>query len=377
MDQSNDVLRLLTGICFVFLSCLQASYGFKIAYLDKTQYDRFFAISPAALTLVNAVLVVSFFTRGVYQFLSLYSHYALPSIPIQGSDDIDLVIVVVFLLWDYLPTVLLIVTVTSRHVGTKPREGGLIRGLGAAFNSAPLRRYGSVDKSSAPLGREERQEEAVSAARRLSQLEEGLPAEGKRNAATALRGMERFEMPGTMSPKGSWLADAGLQDRPEDRDSAGSTLDPLASSSGAKESLLRRMNRDGSSGSESDMLSEGYGRRLAEKIRSGSQEGASLSATFDRVPYSDYQQLLPQRSQHLLSAAIHGAAADPGSRDSRDSKDGSEQAVAVASAAYAAGTKSPLLMRDADGVAIATKDRRLRRPLTNRESESVMPPDEG
>ena len=257
VDASSSVLHIITGICFILLSILQGSYGFKITQLDKTQYDRFFAITPNVLNIVNTILVISFFTRGLYQFISVYSQYSFPSIPIEGSDDVDFIIVIIFLLWDYIPTTLLIVTVTSRHLGTKPREGGLIRGLGVAFINAPLPTYGSIDKSGTTpfmaadddadieahsVHRSSRRSSAaISVGKPL--LPPPVPHTMSDNTAVGqsgnpilstsaskraaklemidLRGLERFDAPALHSPQGSWLGDlpsAGVDASVKSRD---------------------------------------------------------------------------------------------------------------------------------------------------------------
>jgi hypothetical protein len=68
------------------------------------------------MTIVNILLFISFFSKSLYQLLAAFHLYVLPSLPLRDNGDIPIVIFIVFIIWDYLPTILLILTIASRPV---------------------------------------------------------------------------------------------------------------------------------------------------------------------------------------------------------------------------------------------------------------------
>ena len=114
---SSDTFRAITAGCFLFLAATQGAYGYQLAYLDPRLHERYLISSPKLLAGVNAALVVSFLSRGVYQFLSIFRVYLLPDVPLQGGQDVSVVVLLCFLVWDYLPALLLVVTITSKTLG--------------------------------------------------------------------------------------------------------------------------------------------------------------------------------------------------------------------------------------------------------------------
>jgi hypothetical protein len=62
----------LFSYCFFF--------AVQLLYLDKQRYDRFFITSRETMAAVNVVLILSFFSRGVYQLLALAHLYTMPVI---------------------------------------------------------------------------------------------------------------------------------------------------------------------------------------------------------------------------------------------------------------------------------------------------------
>ena len=49
-------------------------------------------------------------------------HHHHPDIPLQGNQDVSVLILLCFLVWDYLPTLLLVVTITSKALGGTNRR---------------------------------------------------------------------------------------------------------------------------------------------------------------------------------------------------------------------------------------------------------------
>jgi len=118
-DYSSDVFRLIASFLFVGLAIIQGVYGYQIALLEDRQYARFFNAPKQVLNVVNATLLVSFLSRGLYQFGTVFGLFLLPQIPLQGDEDVSAIVFFCFELWDYVPTVLLVLTVTSRSLGTQ------------------------------------------------------------------------------------------------------------------------------------------------------------------------------------------------------------------------------------------------------------------
>ena len=86
-------------------------------------HERYLISSPKILAAVNTILVVSFLSRGVYQLITLFKVFFLPDIPLQGTEDVSIWTLLFFMVWDYVPTVLLVVTVTSKVMGNNNRRG--------------------------------------------------------------------------------------------------------------------------------------------------------------------------------------------------------------------------------------------------------------
>ena len=89
-DYSSGVFRLIAVVLFIALAALQGIYSRKIAHLDASQYRRFFQAPQSVLNAVNLVLFVSFLSRGLYQFGTVWGLYDLPRIPLQVSISISL-----------------------------------------------------------------------------------------------------------------------------------------------------------------------------------------------------------------------------------------------------------------------------------------------
>lgn len=117
-EYSSDAFRAITAVCFLLLSAIQAVYAYKVYHLDQKIHERFLISSPKLLAGVNIVLFLSFLTRGMYQIGAIFFDYFLPDIPLQGTSDIKFQIFLAFVVWDYLPTILLVCTITSKSIGT-------------------------------------------------------------------------------------------------------------------------------------------------------------------------------------------------------------------------------------------------------------------
>lgn len=117
-DFSSAASRLLASILFMALAVTQATYGYKILNLPLQQYSQHFTAPLILMNTVNAVLTICFTTRGLYLFGSLLGLDMLPAIPLQYDQDIALSVLFCFELWDYIPILLLLLSVTSRPIGS-------------------------------------------------------------------------------------------------------------------------------------------------------------------------------------------------------------------------------------------------------------------
>ena len=138
---SSAASRLLAFLLFVGLSVIQAIYGHKISILPPQQYWQYFTAPVMVMNVVNAALTLSFFTRGVYILGTLLGLSLLPAIPLQRDQDVALSVLICFEVWDYIPTILLLLFVTSRPLGASSTRS--FRLFGLATNS-----YHSIDDDS-------------------------------------------------------------------------------------------------------------------------------------------------------------------------------------------------------------------------------------
>ncbi|CAM9500505.1 unnamed protein product, partial [Discosporangium mesarthrocarpum] len=120
MDFSSDAFRLLSALCFFALSIFVAAFGVQVAKLEAWQHRRFLIYQPRALAVVNCILFAVFLSKGGYQVVSVMRLWHLPDIPLQGDEDVCLLNFLVFLYWDYLPTLSLLLVVTGRSRGNSP-----------------------------------------------------------------------------------------------------------------------------------------------------------------------------------------------------------------------------------------------------------------
>jgi hypothetical protein len=86
--------------------------------IDHHDYKRVLSLPRETMGLVNAVLVCCFATRALYQIFALSFVYILPDIPLEASQgDITFSVFCATEIWIYLPTMLIISTITSRTTG--------------------------------------------------------------------------------------------------------------------------------------------------------------------------------------------------------------------------------------------------------------------
>jgi hypothetical protein len=116
-ESSTIAFRSITAICFLFLAFIQCWFGVKVLKMDKTRYDQFVISSPELLSIVNIMLVVAFASRSFYQMMAISQLMILPDVPLQPDGDIPASIFMACEIWLYMPTILVLVTFTSRSKG--------------------------------------------------------------------------------------------------------------------------------------------------------------------------------------------------------------------------------------------------------------------
>lgn len=114
---STTLFRAISAVCFIFLATLQAAYGYKLVFLNQKLVERYLISSPDKLIWGNIFLGISFLSRGLYQIYSIFGDSLLPAIPLEGGKDISFGILFIFLMWDYIPASLLVLTITSKSLG--------------------------------------------------------------------------------------------------------------------------------------------------------------------------------------------------------------------------------------------------------------------
>lgn len=113
---STIAFRGVTAVCFLFLAANCAAFGKKILTLGGFGGSIYVGHSMEELYRVNLFLFASFLSRGLYECLDVMEIFRLPSIPLQGDEDVSFETFFVFMFWDYFPTLLWIVVVTGRDV---------------------------------------------------------------------------------------------------------------------------------------------------------------------------------------------------------------------------------------------------------------------
>ncbi len=109
--------RIAGALVFIALAVMQGMYGYYIKNMPDIRYRMYFRLDSTLLVRVNIFLTLSFLSRGLYILGTLFD-WTLPAIPLQNDEDIDWVVGLCYMLWDYVPTILLVMTLTS-PIGAK------------------------------------------------------------------------------------------------------------------------------------------------------------------------------------------------------------------------------------------------------------------
>jgi len=105
--------RVIVGLMFLSLALVQGLYGYYLAHMPAMQFRQYFRMPAEILTKINTFLCVSFCTRGLYVLGTLLGMHALPAIPLQVDNDVNWKVAMCFMLWEYIPTLLLVFSLTQ------------------------------------------------------------------------------------------------------------------------------------------------------------------------------------------------------------------------------------------------------------------------
>lgn len=112
-EYTADIFRFITASCFLFLSSTQGWFGLKLHHITDWQQLRMIATQKESLTYLNIFLCFSFLSRVVYQILAMFWDFGFADVPLDGANDIPFPLFFIIILWDYLPTLLLLLYVVS------------------------------------------------------------------------------------------------------------------------------------------------------------------------------------------------------------------------------------------------------------------------
>ncbi len=93
---------------------------------------RFLIDRPRQLIVVNAILLLTFAVRTVYEIINIYGLWYLPDMPLTNSQDLGFESAFCFIAWDYVPIVLLVTTITQPTSGSFAQRTGSFIGIGGA-----------------------------------------------------------------------------------------------------------------------------------------------------------------------------------------------------------------------------------------------------
>ena len=113
---SSAAFRAVSAACFFVLAGVMAYFSLAMARLKNYNhgYATALRLPPRGLAITNVSLFAIFMCRGLYQAGSAMQLWHMPEVPLHGGKDIGPGLLVVFLLWDVLPTLLILMIVHTR-----------------------------------------------------------------------------------------------------------------------------------------------------------------------------------------------------------------------------------------------------------------------
>lgn len=117
-------VRYVVAGCFIFLSLVLALLQFQLMRLESTQtytqVKQFLTTNLHTLGILNCVLFLAFLSKGMYELITIFGVAVLPrALPLTNGSDLDRWTFTCFLIWEYLPTTLILATVSSQTSGRR------------------------------------------------------------------------------------------------------------------------------------------------------------------------------------------------------------------------------------------------------------------
>ncbi|RHY88538.1 hypothetical protein DYB35_005227 [Aphanomyces astaci] len=105
-----------SAISFFVLSILFAFFGWKLAHVDSSKRHRLLISKPRSLAVFNSVLFLIFFTRSVRDFVTSQNWLRLSvANPVDQFGQIPTFsYFALFVVWDFVPTILLLVLISTK-----------------------------------------------------------------------------------------------------------------------------------------------------------------------------------------------------------------------------------------------------------------------
>eukprot|EP00613_Pedinella_sp_CCMP2098_P051258 CAMPEP_0171819688 /NCGR_PEP_ID=MMETSP0992-20121227/2347_1 /TAXON_ID=483369 /ORGANISM="non described non described, Strain CCMP2098" /LENGTH=744 /DNA_ID=CAMNT_0012433989 /DNA_START=539 /DNA_END=2774 /DNA_ORIENTATION=- len=160
LEISTAPVRWLSAACFFCLASVLLVYGAQMERLTPLEARRFLIARPKVLARTNLTLFALFFSRACYEVSTTTGWLVLPSLPLTSERDLDGASFFFMLLWDYLPLLLLISTMSTAPSGSFAQRTGSFLRFDAVVQHRNRRRKEQQE-------REQRQEESLQQQQRL------------------------------------------------------------------------------------------------------------------------------------------------------------------------------------------------------------------
>ncbi|CAK4612011.1 hypothetical protein LEN26_006307 [Aphanomyces euteiches] len=121
-----------SAISFFVLSFLFAFFGWKLAHVDSTKLRRLLISKPRSLAMFNAMLFLIFFTRSLRDLLTSQNWllFSVANPMDQYGEITSFLSFSLFVVWDFFPTVLLLVLISTKAGGVGVSRKTSFRGEG-------------------------------------------------------------------------------------------------------------------------------------------------------------------------------------------------------------------------------------------------------
>lgn len=131
LSRLQDLFMGFAGVLFLALALLLLASAAMLARLESYQAMNVFQFDRRVMAVVNLLLSLVFVSRGIFNLLSAANKVEL-TVSLDGSDDLSWGGFVLYAAWEFVPTVLLLVTIAR-----PPSTALLFRRGSHAVDTAP------------------------------------------------------------------------------------------------------------------------------------------------------------------------------------------------------------------------------------------------